>query len=58
MIAVILRDIVGIGGGALVAVGAWQIYPPAGLIVGGALMIAGAWLHGRADADTKMESET
>ncbi|MFW6331497.1 MAG: hypothetical protein ACOC3J_07215 [Gemmatimonadota bacterium] len=33
------RDLHVYGGGALVTVGAWWVYPPAGLIVGGALLI-------------------
>ena len=36
------------GGGALVSYGAWTAYPPAGFIVAGVLLVAGAWLHDRA----------
>lgn len=35
------------GGGALVAFGCWSIYPPAGWIVGGGLMLAAGWLLAR-----------
>lgn len=44
---VVVRDLIGIAGAGLVAYGAWEIYRPAGFIVGGVLLIAGAWLHGR-----------
>lgn len=43
----VLSDGPGLAGAALVAVGAWQIYHPAGLIVGGMLLIAGAILRAR-----------
>jgi hypothetical protein len=39
-----LRDLVGLSGVGLVAYGAWLIYPPAGFIVGGCLLILGALL--------------
>ena len=38
----IVRDVAGIAGGSLVAYGAALIYRPAGFIVGGLLLIAGA----------------
>lgn len=40
----LLRDLAGLGGVGLVAYGAWLIYPPAGFIVGGCLLILGALL--------------
>ena len=43
----ILADLAGIAGAGLSAYGAWLIYPPAGFIVGGALLIAGACLLSR-----------
>jgi hypothetical protein len=49
MIVVIIRDLIGVAGAASVSYGAWSIYHPLGFIVGGALAIAGAWLHGRAE---------
>jgi hypothetical protein len=45
----LLRDASGLGGAALVAYGAWCVYVPAGYIVGGLLLLAGAWLHARAE---------
>jgi hypothetical protein len=40
----LLRDLGGLSGVGLVAYGAWLIYPPAGFIVGGSLLILGALL--------------
>jgi hypothetical protein len=40
----LLRDLAGLSGVGLVAYGAWLIYPPAGFIVGGSLLIVGALL--------------
>ncbi|WP_319798315.1 hypothetical protein [Nitrobacter sp.] len=40
----ITRDIFGLAGAASVSYGAWMIYPPAGFIVGGALMMLGSVL--------------
>lgn len=37
-----LRDLVGLSGVGLVAYGAWLIYPPAGFITAGFLLIVGA----------------
>ncbi|MFI4983301.1 MAG: hypothetical protein ACHQIO_23350 [Nevskiales bacterium] len=42
-----LRDAAGLGGAGLCAYGAWLIYPPAGFIAGGVLLLAGAWLSAR-----------
>jgi hypothetical protein len=44
------RDLVGYGGCAAVAYGAWAIYHPAGYIVGGALLVAGAIFTPRDEA--------
>lgn len=57
MIVVIIRDIIGIGGAVSISYGAWSIYHPLGFIVGGALAIAGAWLHGRAGAPAQEGGE-
>jgi len=38
----LVRDIAGLSGVGLVSYGAWLIYPPAGFITGGGLLIAGA----------------
>ena len=38
---VLLRDLVGLAAVASIAYGAWLIYPPAGFIVGGVLLLAG-----------------
>ena len=40
----LMRDVVGLGGVGLVSYGAWMIYPPAGFIAGGILLIVGALL--------------
>jgi len=45
---VVMRDLGGVGGIASATFGAWQIYRPAGWIVGGVFLIAGAWLLARA----------
>lgn len=47
----VIRDLVGVSGAISIAYGAWLAYPPAGFIVGGALAIAAAWLHGRISSD-------
>lgn len=39
-----LRDLAGLAGVGLIAYGAWLVYPPAGFITGGVLLIAGALL--------------
>lgn len=39
-----VRDLAGLCGVCLVSYGAWLVYPPAGFLVGGSLMIAGALL--------------
>lgn len=43
----LVRDATGLSGAALVAFGAGEIYRPAGFIVAGALLLAGAWLSAR-----------
>lgn len=42
------RDVVGVSGLSLTAVGAWWVYPPAGLIVPGLILMAVAiiWRRG------------
>lgn len=45
-----IRDLVALAGAGLVAFGAWRVYPPAGFIVGGVLLVAGAWLHQLGDS--------
>lgn len=42
------RDAVGLLGAGLVTYGAWQIYVPAGFIVGGGMMMFAAWRLARA----------
>ena len=41
-------DLLALAGGYLIAQGAWMIYPPAGMIVGGLIVIAAAVIVGRA----------
>ena len=43
----LLCDVAGFAGAALVSYGSWLIYVPAGFLVGGVLLIAGAVLFGR-----------
>ena len=43
----LLCDASGLVGAVAVAYGAWEVYPPAGPIVGGILLMTGAWLHAR-----------
>lgn len=46
----LLRDLTGLAGGAMIAWGAHDIYPPLGLIIGGAeLLIAALALAGASD---------
>jgi hypothetical protein len=42
------RDAAGLVGLCLIAYGAWLVYRPAGFIVGGLLLLAGALLDARA----------
>lgn len=44
---VVMRDLSGLAGVVSATIGAWQIYRPAGFIVGGLFLIAGAWLLAR-----------
>lgn len=43
-------DVVGIGAVGLISYGAWRIYEPAGFIVGGILLLAGAVVLGAKSA--------
>ena len=43
----VVRDCAGIAGVGMIAIGAGQIYAPAGLIAGGLLLLAGAVLSAR-----------
>lgn len=47
-VPVIVRDLVGLAGAGLVSYGGWLIYPPAGFITGGLLLIVAAVLAVRA----------
>jgi hypothetical protein len=40
----LVRDLAGLCGVGLVSYGAWLVYPPAGFMVSGALLIIGALL--------------
>ena len=44
---VVLHDLIGVIGAGLVAYGAWLVFPPAGFITGGLLLLAGALLLSR-----------
>lgn len=43
----LLCDFSGYAGAAAISYGAWLIYEPAGFIIGGILLIAGAFIFGR-----------
>ena len=43
-------DLAGLAGAGSVTYGAWQVYPPAGWIVGGIFGLVMAWLVARARA--------
>lgn len=47
----VLREVAIVGGIALVAYGAWLIYPPAGFIAGGVLLLIGGILAALASTD-------
>ena len=47
VLLVLLRDGGGLAGAALIAYGAWLVFPPAGFITGGVLLLAGALLLSR-----------
>lgn len=40
----LLRELAGIGAVGLIAYGAWLVYPPAGYITAGVLLLAGLFL--------------
>jgi hypothetical protein len=44
---VMLRDAAGIAGVGLIAYGAWLVFPPAGYITGGTLLLTGALIVSR-----------
>lgn len=44
LLATVMRDLAGLAGAGLVAYGAWLVFPPAGFITGGVLLLAGALL--------------
>jgi len=43
----LLRDALGLAGCGLLSYGAWLCYAPAGFIVAGLMLLAGAWLSAR-----------
>lgn len=43
----VLLDAAGLAGAGLIGYGAWLIYPPAGFITGGTLILAGTLLMAR-----------
>ena len=45
----LLRDLAGLAGVAAIGYGAWLAWPPAGFMVGGALVLAGVLLSARQD---------
>jgi hypothetical protein len=53
----LLRDIAGLAAVAAISYGAWLAWPPAGYMVGGALVLAGALLSARHDVPAPAGSE-
>ena len=51
------REIAGVVGVGLASYGAWLAYHPAGFMVAGSLLIAGAALMARADPDPDGEGD-
>lgn len=49
-VAEFATDLAGLAGASLITYGAGQVYHPAGFIVGGLFLLAGAWLSGRKTA--------
>jgi hypothetical protein len=45
----VLRDLAGLSGAVLVAYGAFLVYPPAGYIVGGVMLLAASLFLARAE---------
>lgn len=45
----VVRDVAGLAGVAAISYGAWLAWPPAGYIVGGALVLVGVLLSARGD---------
>lgn len=50
MILTIITLLVGVLGALLLSLGAWMIFPPAGLIIGGSLCLLWSWLVAKASA--------
>jgi hypothetical protein len=44
--------LVGLAGAGLVSFGAWMVYQPAGLIIGGLLALLWSWLMARTTQET------
>ena len=49
-LSLLMRDLAGLVAVAAISYGAWLAWPPAGYIVGGALVLAGVLLSARQDA--------
>ncbi|ELK0299905.1 hypothetical protein QJE18_002942 [Salmonella enterica] len=50
MLINIIVFLVGLSGALLVSAGAWMIYPPAGLVAGGLLLMMISWMAARSVA--------
>lgn len=50
MLTSIIIFLVGLSGALLVSAGAWMIYPPAGLVAGGLLLMITSWMAARSVA--------
>ena len=46
-VGVVLRDMIGLAAVGLIAYGAWLIFPPAGFIAGGGLLLVGSLIASR-----------
>lgn len=52
MLISIIVFLVGLLGALLVSAGAWMIYPPAGLVAGGFLLMITSWMAARSVASS------
>lgn len=50
MLISVIIFLVGLSGALLVSAGAWMIYPPAGLVAGGFLLMMISWMAARSVA--------
>ncbi len=56
-LSLLMRDLAGLVAVAAISYGAWLPWPPAGYIVGGALVLAGVLLSARQDVPAPVDGE-